>query len=137
MRKLFRSSSNRVVAGVCGGLGEYLSIDPVIVRIIWILLLFFDCVGLVLYIIAWIIIPSEIKGVSEELKENKSKIETSSKKNSAYLIIGITLVLLGVIFIARNYWVHDYIMYYLQFIYNFIVPLGLIALGIFLIFKKK
>jgi Putative stress-responsive transcriptional regulator len=38
MKKLYRSRENKVLAGVCGGIGEYFEIDPVIVRLIWIVL---------------------------------------------------------------------------------------------------
>lgn len=58
-KKLYRSSTNKVIAGVCGGLGEYLNVDPVIVRLIWILTIFFGGAGLVAYILAWIIIPQK------------------------------------------------------------------------------
>lgn len=57
MERLYRSRSNRVIAGVAGGLGEYLQIDPVIIRVIWILLFFAGGSGLLLYIIGWILIP--------------------------------------------------------------------------------
>jgi phage shock protein C len=46
-----------VVAGVCGGLGEYFSIDPVLVRIVWIVLSLAGGAGLLLYILAWILVP--------------------------------------------------------------------------------
>jgi len=55
-KQVYRSSHNSVIAGVCGGLGEYFNIDPVIIRIIW-LLLFFSGVGFFAYLIAWLIIP--------------------------------------------------------------------------------
>ena len=61
MNKLYRSKKNRIIAGVCGGIGEYFKIDPTLVRLLW---LFISMVsagvgGLVAYIIAWIIIPEE------------------------------------------------------------------------------
>ncbi|MBN2900077.1 MAG: PspC domain-containing protein [Clostridia bacterium] len=55
-KQIYRSSHNAVIGGVCGGLGEYFDIDPVIMRIIWVLLLF-SGVGFLAYIAAWIIIP--------------------------------------------------------------------------------
>ena len=59
MRRLIRSRGDRVVAGVCGGLGEYFGLDPVIMRILW---LIFTCVGgagVLAYIICWIAMPEE------------------------------------------------------------------------------
>jgi len=58
MKKLYRSKNNKIIAGVCGGIGEYFSIDPTIIRLLW-LLISITGGGLVAYIIAWIIIPKE------------------------------------------------------------------------------
>lgn len=58
MKRLYRSGKNRIIAGVCGGIGEYFGIDPVIVRLIWVILTLFSFgFGVPAYIIAWIIIP--------------------------------------------------------------------------------
>lgn len=59
MKNLYRSRTNKVIAGVCGGLGEYFSIDPVIIRIIWLICVFAYGVGFLAYIICWIAIPQE------------------------------------------------------------------------------
>lgn len=55
-RKLYRSSNNKMICGVCGGLGEYFNIDPTIIRLVWALL---ACsgTGFLVYLIAAIIIP--------------------------------------------------------------------------------
>jgi len=59
-KKLFRSRSNKVVGGVCGGLGKFFGVDPTIIRLIWVLFIFFSFGAAILaYIIAWIIIPEE------------------------------------------------------------------------------
>ena len=59
-KKLYRSSKNRMIAGVCGGLGEYFNIDPTMVRIIWAIgTLFSMGFGLLLYLIAWVVIPEQ------------------------------------------------------------------------------
>jgi len=59
VKRLYRSKKERIIAGVCGGLGEYFGIDPTIVRIIWVLLGLMGGSGIIAYIIAWIIIPEE------------------------------------------------------------------------------
>jgi len=56
-RRLYRSPDDRVIAGVCGGLGEYFTTDPVILRLILVVLVLFGGSGLVLYLLAWILIP--------------------------------------------------------------------------------
>ncbi|MBD3155315.1 MAG: PspC domain-containing protein [Candidatus Aenigmarchaeota archaeon] len=60
-KRLYRSGKNKVIAGVCGGIGEYFNIDPVIVRLVWVLFALAYGSGLLAYIIAWIIIPKNPK----------------------------------------------------------------------------
>ena len=59
MKKIYRSSTNRIAAGVCGGIGEYFGIDPTLVRLGFVALSFMAGGGLMAYIVAAIIIPSE------------------------------------------------------------------------------
>ena len=57
-KKLYRNTSNKMVAGVCSGLAEYINIDPTIVRLIWSLIALSGA-GLVAYLVAAIIIPEK------------------------------------------------------------------------------
>lgn len=60
VKKLYRSKSNRVLGGVCAGLAEYLNMDPVVVRIGWIALTLISLgLGLLLYIIMWVVVPEK------------------------------------------------------------------------------
>ena len=63
MKKLYRSTTNRRIAGVCGGIGEHFKVDPTMIRLVWVLasLLTGIFFGLLAYIIAWIIIPEKKK----------------------------------------------------------------------------
>ncbi|HIY11102.1 MAG TPA: PspC domain-containing protein [Candidatus Anaerofilum excrementigallinarum] len=61
-KQLFKSDANRVLCGVCGGIGEYLGIDPTIVRLVAVLL-GLSGTGLLVYIIAALIIPSRPAGM--------------------------------------------------------------------------
>ncbi len=58
-KRLYRSNKNKVFAGICGGLGEYFDIDPVLLRLFWLLVVIFTGVvpGLAAYIIAIFVIP--------------------------------------------------------------------------------
>jgi phage shock protein PspC (stress-responsive transcriptional regulator) len=60
-KKLYRSKNNRMIAGICGGIGEYFNIDPTLVRVLWVLLTLISLgvVGIIAYIIMWIIVPLE------------------------------------------------------------------------------
>ncbi|EAC5861380.1 TPA_asm: PspC domain-containing protein [Listeria innocua] len=57
MKKLYKSSSQKMIAGVCGGLAEYFGIEVTIVRLIWVAATLFFGSGILLYILAAIIIP--------------------------------------------------------------------------------
>lgn len=80
-KRLYRSAKNKVLCGVCGGIGEYLQVDPVIIRLIWVLLVFlgpwqslfhwftgFSLLrgSLILYILAAVIIPQAPKDEKRE-----------------------------------------------------------------------
>src|SRR5258705_293378 len=58
-RRLTRSSDDRVIAGVAGGLGRYFGVDPVVIRIILVVLMFFGGAGFIAYAAAWLFVPSD------------------------------------------------------------------------------
>jgi phage shock protein C len=58
-RKLYRSRTNRQVAGVCGGLAQHFNVDATLIRVLFVLLAVLGGSGLVLYVAMWIIIPKE------------------------------------------------------------------------------
>ena len=60
IKRLYRSKKNRVLAGVCGGIGEYLNVDPVIIRLIWVIFMLAYGAGILAYLIAWLIIPEKV-----------------------------------------------------------------------------
>ncbi len=66
MSKIYRSNTNRVIAGVCGGLAEALGIDPTILRVVVLLLFFSGGIGILPYILAVIIIPNRPRVLREE-----------------------------------------------------------------------
>jgi phage shock protein PspC (stress-responsive transcriptional regulator) len=58
-KKLARSRTDKKIGGVCAGFAEYLDIDPTLVRLLWVILVFFAGWGLLAYLIAWIVMPLE------------------------------------------------------------------------------
>jgi phage shock protein C len=58
-RTLYRSRDDRMLAGVCGGIGEYFAVDPTLVRLLFVLLAVFTGVGVLAYIVLWIVVPEE------------------------------------------------------------------------------
>ena len=61
IKRLYRSGNDKILGGICGGLAEYLNIDPVIMRLIWIAFSLVYGAGILVYIIAWVIIPRNPK----------------------------------------------------------------------------
>lgn len=66
-KHLYRSRTNRVFAGICGGLGEYFDIDPTVLRLLWLLVVVFTGIfpGVLAYIIAIFVIPEHTPRVHE------------------------------------------------------------------------
>lgn len=71
-KRLYRSGTNRIFAGICGGIGEYANIDPVLIRLVWTLVVIFTGLvpGVLAYIIAIFIVP-ERPVMSESYKETE------------------------------------------------------------------
>ncbi|MEN6518472.1 MAG: PspC domain-containing protein [Methanospirillum sp.] len=66
MKELKRSRTNRMVAGVCGGIGEYLDIDPNVIRLIWVVVtVLTGGVGILAYLLAWLIMPEDTSPATE------------------------------------------------------------------------
>jgi phage shock protein C len=81
-KKLYRSTDNRWLAGVCGGLAKYFDIDPTLVRVIFVVLAFFGLGGAIIYILLWVLIPQEPtdeeqaimdKVIDQEIAEEKAE----------------------------------------------------------------
>ena len=60
MKRLYRSKKDRILGGVCAGLGEHLDVDPTVIRLIWAVVTLLSVgTGIIIYILAWIISPEE------------------------------------------------------------------------------
>ncbi|MFP4025920.1 MAG: PspC domain-containing protein [Thiohalospira sp.] len=79
-KRLYRDPDNRVLGGVCGGLGAYFNIDPIVFRIIFILIFFGMGSGLIIYIILWIVIPEALTTAQKlEMRGEPVTIENIKK----------------------------------------------------------
>lgn len=58
-KQLRRSKTDKMIAGICGGLGKYFGLDPTILRLVFVLLMIFAGTGLLAYLIMWLVIPYE------------------------------------------------------------------------------
>lgn len=95
---LRRSRDDRVIGGVCGGLGRYFGIDPVILRIAFVLLLLAGGAGLLLYVIAWIAIPEERPGDALAGRADGDALGRGGGPE----LVGIALVVVGAFFLVRE-----------------------------------
>jgi phage shock protein C len=140
--RLTRSESNRIIAGVCGGLGAYLGIDPVIVRIAFLVLLFASGIGFPLYIVLAILMPNESQGDInlntgksverniEDLGENitKSFSQLEESGNGPLIIAGL-LIVAGIYFLLGNLGITISL--------GFLAPVILIGVGVWLVARSN
>ena len=126
-KRLYRSRNDRVIAGVCGGLAEYFSIDAILIRLLFLVLIIFGGGGLLAYVILWIITPE--KTIEFSQTQNSSDMENTQSthqepmgsdpsKNDPFrypprkqrdrgnLIGGLVLITLGIIFLADEFIPH-------------------------------
>jgi phage shock protein C len=61
-KRLYRSRMDRKLAGVCGGIGAYFNVDPVLIRLLWVFFTLAGGGGLLAYIIAWLVVPESPEG---------------------------------------------------------------------------
>jgi phage shock protein PspC (stress-responsive transcriptional regulator) len=61
-RRLYRSRTNRKLAGVCGGLSQYFNTDPTLIRVLFVVVAVLGGSGLLIYLLLWIVIPEEPLG---------------------------------------------------------------------------
>ncbi len=141
--RLYRSETDNEIAGVCGGLGEYLGIDSTIIRLIWIISVFAFGTGVFIYIIAAILLPEKeeiIKGVNLEKNENGiyEQQNTSSNKNfneeNNRKLTAYALMIIGFLLLIKRFGL------FVSLNFRFLFPFLLIGAGIMILVdsvKKK
>lgn len=109
--RLYRSQTNFVIGGVCGGLGKYLNIDPTLVRIFFVLFTLAGGAGPVVYLLLWLIIPKE--GTPDGTWQNTDFRERAGQMRDEFvdfthrpnqniaMYVGIGLVALGVVYLLQ------------------------------------
>ena len=128
MRRITRSQSDRLLTGVCGGVADYFSIDPTLVRLIWIFFTLFGGSGLLAYIIATLMIPDS------NSQEGYFKLD-SLKSNPLW---GVLFIFSGLILFLQ----YDDIFYlfWASFWGNFInisIAFVLLGIGIYLLYNRQ
>ena len=123
-----------MIAGVCGGIAEYFNIDPTLVRLAFVVLLFANGIGLLVYIIAAIVIPLNPTTVPSRGPPVEIPI-AGNAVNVLVLVVGVLILLLGVASLISLYvglaWSPWTI---LGFVGQVFWPLSLIAVGVIVLF---
>lgn len=108
-KKLYRSRSDSMIAGVCGGLAEYFDIDTSLVRVGAVLFTLAWGSGLLAYVVLWLIVPQ--KPLESSVMESKGERGRTvgvtepdkSERDKGVLFVGIILTVLGVLLLMNNY----------------------------------
>ena len=124
-----RSRDDRVIAGVCGGLGEYLGVDAVLIRIAALILLFAGGAGFFLYIIGWIAMPEAPAGVAVAGGASAATAVPAERTTGA-LVLGLIFVVIGAFFLLDKA-LPDFPEW------GWIWPVALIAVGALVILRAR
>lgn len=136
VNRLYRSESDKKVAGVCGGIAEYFGIDSTIIRLLWLISIVVYGAGLLIYIIAAIIMPTR-EDINTRVNLHKDSDEVNKQKNSTFSegfdkeknrkFFGYVLIIVGAILLSKRF----IVLRWLSF--KFLFPIILIILGIFIL----
>jgi phage shock protein C len=105
-RKLIRSQTNKILAGVCGGLGEYLGIDPTVIRVLFILLTLTGGAGIIIYIILVFVMP--IDSVAPAHTEathpagSTHAHHVTPRSSERRMLFGLLLIVIGILLFLRE-----------------------------------
>jgi phage shock protein C len=148
-----------MIWGVCGGLAKYFNIDPVLVRVIFVVLGLMSGVGIIAYIVLAIVVPlegSQSATPQEVMKENvaemkesatefgkevhasfggertgEAKPEVKERVNRAAVFFGVLLIVLGALFLLSTFNI------FWWFKWSFLWPLVLVGIGLFIVFTRR
>jgi len=163
-KRLYRSRKDKMIAGVCGGIAEYFGIDPVIVRLVAVLLLFANGIGLLAYIILAIVVPVEsspskeprdvIKENVQEIKQTATQVGEDIRSTFASPsgsppqqqppahnversrnFLGLVLIVVGAVFLLTIFF--SSLWWFRWFQWQYLWPILLIGLGLVVIFSAR
>jgi phage shock protein C len=136
-QKLWRKKDDKVIAGICSGLGQYFNSDPILFRFAFLALLFAGGSSIFIYIILWIVLPSEPFSIKSETiyteainaSNTDNNIKEMQSMDSTSLVFGLLLISGGVLLLLNN------LVPYLKM--QKLWPVILIMIGLGLLFNKK
>ncbi len=135
--KLVRSDTDKMVAGVCGGLAAYLDIDPVLVRLAFVVLFFASGIGFPIYLILWVVMPraataseSDAVVIQDNIKEMKEAVSANAGKIGRPATVGVVFILLGLYFLLEQFgWA--------GWLGGAFWPVVIICLGVVLLIRRR
>lgn len=113
-KNLYRSCKNQIFGGVSGGIGNYFEVDPVFIRLAFVITAFMGGLGVALYLIAWVIVPldpscksdksaqDEIEQKAKEVANEFEKVAKERKGGDGKVVLGLILLILGLMFLFQN-----------------------------------
>lgn len=126
MKRLTRSSRERVIAGVCGGVAEFFGLDVYMTRLLWILFAFMGGISIPLYLVLWWALPLDAAVVWES--GGVIDVENPQEQARRRSLLGTALIVLGVFFLIDEF--------FPWFSLLKLWPLLIVAAGVFLIYQK-
>jgi phage shock protein C len=129
-KRLYKSKTNKIIAGVCGGLAEYFDVDTVIMRVLFVLLAFFGGSGFILYIACWIIMPKNADAAEGQNGPGESRTTNARK------MFGIVLIVGGAILLFSNLGFFSFLHVW-DISWSFVFPILLILLGMAIIYYRQ
>jgi phage shock protein C len=146
IKKLYRSRTNKVIFGVCGGLGEYFEMDANIFRLIFILLTITGGAGILLYLVFSIVIPiepgepvksgrQEVKEFVEEVKDKTGEAMQVIRKEPLWTrtFLGFSLIAIGIALLSKQI----FPLYFNWLDWDIIWPILILLFGVKLIADNK
>jgi phage shock protein PspC (stress-responsive transcriptional regulator) len=135
--RLTRNSNDKIIAGVAGGIASYLAIDPIWVRVAFLILLFASGIGFPIYLILWIVMPLDDgsdeseDAIQKNISDIGETISSSVNRLGRPGTIGIILILLGAYFLLSQMgilnWIGGAVFW----------PLVIIGFGVYLLLKRN
>ena len=86
IKKLYRSKKDSMIAGVCGGIAEYFDVDSTLIRLLAVIVALLGGAGVVVYIIAWIIVPQKPEQVSDDKFDKREESKEKIKKEAEEVV---------------------------------------------------
>ena len=131
MKRIYRSQEDRIIAGVCGGFAEYLSIDPTIVRLVWIFFTIFGGMGILAYIFSIILI-------SENDHSKTKEIKTDDNYDEKLVLWGVVIIIVGLLLFFQNRPMVGMMWHAVGGNwFNILFAIGLIGFGIYILLNRN